>query len=128
MTLSRITLRLARNPGTDFPDGDPDRGYVLVAPLTADKHLDEGAWKQHKTRCTVRHFSPDLQNPEMGVLNRRGNNWFFDYDADRTDDDEPIFKLGLHSFDPNEFVTITDEDGTAWTYRVTEVVAVSETA
>ena len=33
MALSRIVMRLARNPGTEFADGDDHRGYSLVAPL-----------------------------------------------------------------------------------------------
>ena len=36
MTLSRIVMRLARNPGTEFAGGDDHRGYTLTAPLTAD--------------------------------------------------------------------------------------------
>ena len=32
MTLSRIVMRLARNPGTEFAGGDDHRGYSLIAP------------------------------------------------------------------------------------------------
>ena len=35
MSLSRIVMRLARNPGTEFAGGDDHRGYALTAPLTA---------------------------------------------------------------------------------------------
>ena len=41
MTLSRIVMRLARNPGTEFAGGDDHRGYALTAPLTDDGHLDD---------------------------------------------------------------------------------------
>jgi len=41
MALSRIVMRLARNPGTEFADGDDHRGYTLTAPLTADGMFDE---------------------------------------------------------------------------------------
>ena len=34
MPLSRIVMRLARNPGTEFAGGDDHRGYTLVAPST----------------------------------------------------------------------------------------------
>ena len=34
MSLSRIVMRLARNPGTEFAGGDDHRGYALTAPLT----------------------------------------------------------------------------------------------
>jgi hypothetical protein len=35
MSLSRIVMRLARNPGTEFAGGDDHRGYALTAPPTA---------------------------------------------------------------------------------------------
>ena len=54
MSLSRIVMRLARNPGTEFADGDDHRGYSLVAPLDADGHLDEAAFKTERDDCTVR--------------------------------------------------------------------------
>ena len=44
MELSRIVMRLARNPGTEFAGGDDHRGYALTAPLTEDGHLDEAAY------------------------------------------------------------------------------------
>ena len=37
VALSRIVMRLARNPGTEFADGDDHRGYSLVAPLKAPR-------------------------------------------------------------------------------------------
>jgi hypothetical protein len=40
MSLSRIVMRLARNPGTEFAGGDDHRGYALTAPLTEDGLLD----------------------------------------------------------------------------------------
>lgn len=123
MTLSRITLRLARNPGTEFAGGDERRGYVLVAPLDAKGFLDEAAWKTNKESCTVRRFSPDLPEAREGLLRRRGDNWFFDYEEDTTEDDEPVFKLGGHPFTLGEYVTVTDEDDRPLTYAVREVVA-----
>lgn len=121
MALSRITLRLARNPGTEFANGDDRRGYLLVAPLNAKGFLDEAAWKAHKDSCTVRHFSPDLPEPREGLLRRRGENWFFDYEDGATEDDEPVFKLGGHPFVVGEYVTVTDEDDRPLTYQVKDV-------
>lgn len=121
MTLSRITLRLARNPGTEFANGDDRYGYTLVAPLDAKGFLDEAAWKTQAAKCTVHHFSPELPEPRDGLLKRRGDNWFFDYEAGTTDDDEPVFKLGRHPFKAGEYVTVTDEDDRALTYAVQNV-------
>ncbi|MDO8900488.1 MAG: hypothetical protein Q7V15_03955 [Phenylobacterium sp.] len=121
MPLSRIVMRLARNPGTEFAGGDDHRGYALTAPLTADGYLDEAAYAEKRAECVVRRFAPD-EAPADGRLARRGSRWFFDYDASDTDDDEPVHRLGEHRFALGEYVTVTDEDGRPLTYKVMEVV------
>jgi hypothetical protein len=120
MTLSRIVMRLARNPGTEFAGGDDHRGYSLTAPLTADGHLDEAAYSKSRDACTVRRFAPD-EDPVDGRLARRGPRWFFDYDDGDSADDEPVHRLGQHRFAVGEYVTVTDEDGRPLTYKVVEV-------
>lgn len=122
MALYRITLRLARNPGTEFANGDDRHGYTLVAPLDAKGLLDEAVWKANRDRCSVRHFSPELPAPRDGLLKRRGDNWYFDYEAGVSEDDEPVFKLGRHPFRVGEYVTVTDEDDRPLTYAVKDVV------
>jgi hypothetical protein len=124
MSLSRIVMRLARNPGTEFADGDDHRGYTLTAPLTADGMFDEDKFKEAKEQCTVRRFVPD-DDPQEGRLTRRGQNWFFDYDEDDSADDEPVYRLGQHRFAVGEYVSVTDEDGRLLTYKVTEVQPVN---
>jgi len=126
MSLSRIVLRLARNPGTEFAGGDDHRGYTLIAPLTADGHLDAPAYAKHKADCTVRRFTPD-EDPTLGRLAHWGKIWFFDYDVTQSVDDEPIHRLGQHRFDVGEYVTVTDEDGRPLTYKVVEVQPIRET-
>ena len=123
MSLSRIVMRLARNPGTEFAGGDDHRGYSLTAPLTASGHLDKEAWQAVKAKCAVRRFASD-EDPADGHLTRRGQNWFFDYDAAADDDSEPVYRLGDHSFGLGDYVTITDHTGRPLTYKVTEVAAV----
>jgi hypothetical protein len=120
MNLSRIVMRLARNPGTEFAGGDDHRGYALTAPLNGEGHLDEGAYSKSRDQCVVRRFSPD-EDPVDGRLARRGQRWFFDYDDTETVDDEPVYRLGEHRFAVGEYVTITDEDGRPLTYKVVEV-------
>ncbi len=121
MSLSRIVMRLARNPGTEFADGDDHRGYTLVAPIDADGHLDEGAFAQARGECTVRRFAPDEDAVE-GRLNRRaGGRWFFDYDDEDDADDEAVYRLGQHRFAVGEYVTVNDEDGRPLTYKVMDV-------
>jgi len=121
MSLSRVVMRLARNPGTEFADGDDHRGYTLVAPLTPDGKLDEAAFRSKRAACTVRRFAPD-EDPQEGHLARRGERWFFDYGDQPDTADEPLFRLGEHRFAVGEYVSITDEDGRLLTYKVTEVL------
>jgi hypothetical protein len=122
MSLSRIVMRLARNPGTEFADGDDHRGYTLTAPLTEDGKLDEGALKGLKGGASVRRFAPD-EDPQEGRLARKGERWFFDY-GDEAEGEEPLYRLGEHRFAVGEYVSITDEDGRLLTYKVTDVAAV----
>lgn len=122
MALSRIVMRLARNPGTEFANGDDHRGYTLVAPLTEDGRLDPAGFAAESKACTVHRFTPD-EDPVHGLLARRGERWFFDYGEEEDVGDEPIYRLGDHSFALGEYVTVTDEDGRPLTYRVMEVSA-----
>jgi len=121
MSLSRIVMRLARNPGSEV-GGDDRRGYTLTAPLTATGLLDAEAYANARESCSVRRFAPD-EDAVTGRLARRGQNWFFDYDRQSSDDDEPVHRLGDHHFVVGEYVTMTDEDGQPLTYRITEVQA-----
>jgi hypothetical protein len=124
MSLSRIVMRLARNPGSHHSEADDHRGYTLTAPLTADGHLDVDAFRKHQKSCTVRRFVPDA-DAQNGVLNRHGSNWVFDY-AGAASGEEPVYRLGDHRFSPGEYVSIVDEDGELLTYKVTEVTALHE--
>ncbi|MDB5482003.1 MAG: hypothetical protein JWO83_3056 [Caulobacteraceae bacterium] len=123
MSLSRIVMRLARNPRTEFAEGDDHRGYTLTAPLTPDRRLDVEAWRKHRDRCVVRRFAPD-EDPVEGRLARRGESWFFDYQDEEGEADEAVYRLGDHTFAAGDYVTITDGDGRPLTYKVTEVIPV----
>lgn len=119
MSLSRIVMRLARNPGTEFADGDDHRGYTLTAPLTAEGKIDEAALKALKDGAPVRHFAPEEDALE-GRLGRKGERWFFDF-GDALDAEEPLYRLGEHRFAVGEYVSITDEDGRLLTYKITDI-------
>ena len=122
MSLSRIVMRLARNPGTEFADGDDHRGYTLTAPLTEDGKIDEAAFKSVRDNATVRRFAAD-EDAQEGLLNKSGDRWFFDY-GDDSDGAEPLYRIGKHTFAVGEYVSITDGDGRLLTYKVTDVAAV----
>ncbi len=120
MMLSQIVLHLARNPDAGVVEGDPTQGYTLVAPLTREGLLDEEAWREHKDACTVRAFAQGEAGRE-GKLSRRGHNWFFDYERNATDDDEPVFKLEKHKFEVGEYVTVTDQSDVPLVYRIDSI-------
>jgi hypothetical protein len=120
VSLSRIVMRLARNPGAGFIEGDDHRGYALVAPLTADTRLDGAAYSKVRDACVARRFAPD-EDPVEGRLMRRGAHWYFDFEVDGVEEDEPVFRLGDHRFAVGEYVTVTDEEERPLTYKVVEV-------
>jgi len=109
MTLKYIRLELARDP--EFPDGSAERGYELVAPLDADGMLDAAEWRASRERCKVRRIWPHQPKAIGYLVHRPGGSWAFDYDPDRSDDDEPGFKLDRHRFAPGEYVSFKEADG-----------------
>jgi hypothetical protein len=122
MALSRIVMRLARNPDTAFADGDDHRGYSLCAPVTPDGRLDEAAFREVEADCVVRGFAPD-EDPQIGRLAFRSGVWSFDYDDAADVADTVAYRLGDHRFVVGEYVSIADDEGTFLTYKVTEVSA-----
>ena len=120
MALTRVVLRLGRNPEAGFPEGDDDMGYVIVAPLDKDGVLDPELWRANKERCTVFRFTPDHADDADGWLTHRGNQWHFHYDEEHEGPDEPVYRLGDHKLRVGEYVTIHEADGDDLTYKVTE--------
>src|SRR5438045_3673578 len=121
MTLMHIRLELART--SEFPDGNAERGYELVAPLERDGHIDTAAWKNLRERCEVVRFF-DGERSVPGRLRRVGRGWQFDFDATRQDDDEAIFKLDRHPLLPGNYVSITETVGGQQPFRVVSVTPV----
>lgn len=121
--LTRVILRLGRNPDAGFPDGDDNYGYVIQAPLDADGRLDAALWREKKAQCTVRRFHP-REAVADGWLRLRGENWYFWYDEEDEGPAEPVFKLGAHELRPGEYVTVREGDGDILTFRVAESVRI----
>ncbi|TVR07272.1 MAG: hypothetical protein EA385_13465 [Salinarimonadaceae bacterium] len=119
----RITLHLARNK--EYPVGSHMHGYDIVAPLDADSRIDAAEWRKHREICRVRRFwagEPD----QIGYLRHRpggpgGATWIVDYDAARSDDDEPAYRLGDHRMQVGEYVSIRDEDDELRTFQIVAV-------
>ncbi len=125
--MSLMTIRLELGRTADAPQGDANHGYEFVAPLNRDGHLDIGEWAAKKDRCGVRSFRPGHAE-RRGMLRHVGRGWRFDYLPDRTDDDEPFFKLDRHIIAPGLYVTITEEDGMERPFRIVAVKPVRAAA
>jgi hypothetical protein len=120
MSLTRVVMRLGRNPDAGFPDGDDHHGYVVIAPLDKDGMLDVELWRANKEASTVNRFSPDATETADGWLSHHGTRWFFRYDEDEEGPDEPVYRLGDHSMRIGDYLTIHEADGDDLTYRITE--------
>jgi len=117
-TVKTIVLQLALNPGAGLAPTGRSQGYVITAPLSDAGYLETS--ESARRRWPVRRFG-DPGDGDTGWLAHRGKAWFIDYDPDSESDDEPIFRLADHRFVIGEYVTITNEHGTALTYRVASV-------
>lgn len=120
MSLTRVVMRLGRNPDAGYPEGNDNHGYVVVAPLDKDGHLDVDMWREHRSKCTVDRFSPEDVDKADGWLTHRGSHWFFHYDEEHEGPDEPVFRLGDHLLRVGEYLTIHEADGDDLTYKITE--------
>jgi hypothetical protein len=121
--LKRIRLELARSK--DFPAGSFRHGYEFVAPLDASRRIDLHRWKALRNLCTVRRFWADEEDQFGRLVHKPGGEehafWAFDYDPNSTDDDEPGYRFGAHTFVPGEYVTVRAHDGESYTLRVVSV-------
>lgn len=122
--LVRTTLRLARNPDAGAPEGDPSRGYIIVASVDAEGRLDLARWRTERRKCVVQRFSPVAEERADGWLTHNGTHWSIRYDEEGEGPNEAIERLGDHRLAVGEYVTITDGQGRALVYRVYEVSAV----
>lgn len=120
MSLTRVVMRLGRNPDAGFPDGDDHHGYVVIAPLDKDGKLDVELWRANKDACTVNRFSPDATETADGWLSHRATRWFFRYDEDEEGPDEPVYRLGDHTMRIGDYLTIHEADGDDLTFKITE--------
>ncbi len=120
MPLTRLVLRVARNPGTEFPEGNDHHGYVITAPLDKDGYLDVELWRHNKRKCTVVRFSPDDEERADGLLTHRASKWYFHYDEDDEGPDEPVYRLGQHEMRLGDYLTVHEADGEDLVHKITE--------
>lgn len=113
----RIRLELART--ADFPQGSPDRGYVIRLPLDEEGTIDREAHRAHQEVATVRRFWPGETG--MGghiVATPRG--WAFSYRPGE-DDDEVIHHLERHRLVRGEYITLSEPDGDVEPFKIVRI-------
>jgi hypothetical protein len=118
MILRTIRLELARTPR--WPQGNPDCGYEFRAPLTAEGHIDVEQWRRHRKESTVRRFWQGEADEHGHLIHTRRRTWAFSY-APGEEDDTAFFRFESHAFVPGEYVTIAEQDGHSYTFKVASV-------
>lgn len=114
--LTRVRLELARSK--EFPEGSNRHGYEFVAPLDEAGFLDAPVWKSVRDRCRVHRFWGAGDEDIGHLVHRPGGSWAFHYDVDGDEDDEAGYRLGSHSFNIGDYVSIRDDDDVLHTFRV----------
>lgn len=120
MTLKDVRIELARDP--EFPNGSKERGYEFIAPLDEDGSLNAEEWRANRERCRVKRFWPGEKSPIGHLVRKPGGAWAFDYDPQRSDDDETGFKLDRHKLVPGEYISFRESDGEMRTFFIAAVI------
>lgn len=103
----QIRLELAREP--KHPQGDAKTGYLITAPLDAEKRIDANLWKKYRDNCRVVRFRED--DRDVGhLVHGPGGNWSFRYDIAGDNADEAGLKLQNEKFVLGEYVSIREGD------------------
>ena len=118
MDLKLIRLELARTQ--QFPEGNANHGFELVAPLDTEGRLGAAAWRTAPGLCGVRRFAPDEDDEHGRLIRTRNRGWAFSYRLGE-EDDEPIYRLAEHRFRAGDYVSITEHDGQTRPFRVVSV-------
>ena len=114
--LTRVRLELARSK--EFPEGSNRHGYEFVAPLDGAGYLDASTWKSVRDRCRVHRFWGAGDEDIGHLVHRPGGSWAFHYDVEGDEDDEAGYRLGSHSFNIGDYVSVKDDDDVLHTFRV----------
>lgn len=119
MTWTTIRLELART--REFPEGSPDRHYLVRLPLGAEGLIDSEQLQENPQQARVHRVWPDEPNT-AGYVIPTPHGWALSYKRGE-DDDETVYHLETHPLRPGEYLTLTEPDGLRLPFRVTSVVA-----
>jgi hypothetical protein len=114
-----VTLVLATGPG--FPGGSEDHRYELDAALDSNGYLDAAAWHADPRSWAARRYRPG-ETPRGGDVQQDAETGWslrFDSTPECRELSEPLLNAGV--LRPGEYVTVRDEDGRDYSYRVVSV-------
>ena len=114
-----VTLVLSAGPG--FPAGSEGHRYELDVALDAAGHLDVAAWHADPNPWPARRFRPGAPMRTGDVQHDAETGWSlrFDSTAECPELTEPLVSAGV--LRPGEYLTLRDEDGRDYAYRVVSV-------
>jgi hypothetical protein len=115
------SIRLERARDHDHPEGDSTIAYILIAPLDAASRIDVESWRKHKEACRIVRRRPDGEDSLGHLVHGPGGSWRFHYDVTHGQPDESGYHLGDEKFEPGEYVSLREADGTK-IYRVVSVL------
>jgi hypothetical protein len=122
--MPRVDLVLATGPG--FPQGSPERRYVLEVMLTPGGMLDEAAWQADPAPWSARrHWPGDDRQGDVQLDPDSG--WSLRLDPAEGPDPEahnaPLHAMlrNVGQLRPGEYVTIRETNGVEYAYRVVNV-------
>ncbi|MBY0332120.1 MAG: hypothetical protein K2X49_15785 [Acetobacteraceae bacterium] len=117
--MPRVTLVLAGGPG--FPGGSEAHRYEMEAALDANGGLDVAAWHEDPRPWPARRYRPGGQVRTGDVQHDAETGWSLRFDStpEARELTEPLISAGV--LRPGEYVTLRDEDGRDYSYRVVGV-------
>ena len=103
-----IRLELAREPQAPAAC-DPEAGYDILAPLTAERRLDAAVWREAPEKCRVRRFSHGATLAFGRLRHAAPDRWFLDFEPGEADDAHG-FRLADERLETGEYVSLSTDD------------------
>ena len=119
--MATVTVLLVLAAGPGFPEGSPEHRYEIELALDAGGRPDATAWAADPAPWRARRILPGAEAEQGDVQHDADHGWsirFFGRAAEGPDAPEAGFDCGPDPVRPGEYVTVTEPDGSQFTYRV----------
>lgn len=122
--MATVTVILALAAGPGFPEGSPEHRYEIALALDGTGRPDVAAWLADPAPWRARRLLPGSAAVAGDVQHDPDHGWsvrFFGTASEGPDAPEARLDFGPDPVRPGEHVTVTEPDGTTFTYRVVGV-------